>query len=107
MTKNEERILQVVNDAAETADMMPVGNAAPAMHMLSKKIAEIIGEGTDSWVLVEDGTGICTNRYRCPKCGEIQVLPDGTPRQKRWFYCPHCGTKLFGIVRDKECFNGN
>ena len=35
--------------------------------------------------------------YRCPECGGVFVLD-----QKKYRYCPNCGTKMDGKVEDDE-----
>ena len=46
------------------------------------------------WIPVEDETGEGSNTYKCPVCGEVQQLMDGTPEENGWYYCPHCGMRL-------------
>ena len=34
--------------------------------------------------------------YDCSVCGEPWVLIEGTPKENKMFYCPHCGAKMEG-----------
>lgn len=49
---------------------------------------------TCDYILVEDDM----NTWECSNCREWWTLNDGTPKENRMNYCPHCGYEIINNV---------
>lgn len=67
-------------------ERIPAVNAAPVMH--------------GRWDEIEDIWGDC--HYQCTECGIEWNLDAGTPAENNMNYCPNCGAKMDGELRETK-----
>lgn len=61
-------------------------------HYLKRRLNDANEVTTGEWIEIDNGDG-CID-YKCPVCGDIWTLNDGTPKDNEMYFCPRCAARL-------------